>query len=73
MLQDKLRLLFDEFRVDVLDGRRVIVTPVLKPEHRPEGKWTTLDFGRGNEGVEIVDYLGVELAKMELLPNSCSS
>jgi len=73
MLQDRLRLLFEEFRVDA-HGQRVIVTPVLRPEHRPEGTWRTLDFADADaEGVEVADYLGVELTKIDLLPNSDSS
>jgi hypothetical protein len=72
MLQDRLRLLFEEFRIDA-SGARIIVTPVLRPEHRPEGRWKLLDFAEpGQEGVEIVDHLGVELTKIDLLPNSGS-
>lgn len=76
MLQDRLRLLFEEFRVDADKSRpRIIVRPVLRPEHRPEGRWRELDFSEGDAtpGVDVVDYLGVELTQMELLPNSGSS
>ena len=73
MLQDRLRLLFEEFRLNVR-GARIIVTPVLRPEHRPEGRWRLLDLAEPDaEGVQVVDYLGVELTKIELLPNLVDS
>lgn len=44
VLNSRLSEVVSEVRVTV-EGKRVILDPVLRPEWMPEGDWHTLDFG----------------------------
>lgn len=61
----QMREVFEEFRVERAGGR-VIVEPKLRPQHAPPGDWTSVDFGEGGEGVEVVGYVGAEMRKIDL-------